>query len=226
MRSAETAFSGLLSSIFHGMEFLHTALNQTICAMKTPKKPLKKSGQEATKKALRKPTAKKTARKTLAKKLSRTAKPVTGEAKDFPGYPKYPAKEDMMTQGGRLEGNLDDEVLTGQSVNMRLSKTYSPETDKEMPEGPEDDLKPVAVNESDVTEEDIEALGPEDLSMDMGDDEQLKHRTRPVDFSANDLDIPGSELDDEKEETGSEDEENNSYSLGGDNHEDLEEPRA
>lgn len=62
--------------------------------------------------------------------------------------------------------------------------------------------------------------------MDMGDDEQLKHRTRPVDFSAQDLDVPGAELDDEKEAIGSEDEENNSYSLGGDNHKDLEEPRA
>ncbi|SFS31288.1 hypothetical protein [Sphingobacterium wenxiniae] len=36
------------------------------------------------------------------------------------------------------------------------------------------------------------------------------------------LDIPGAELDDEQEEIGSEDEENNYYSLGGDNHEDLE----
>ncbi|NGM66745.1 hypothetical protein [Sphingobacterium sp. SGR-19] len=36
------------------------------------------------------------------------------------------------------------------------------------------------------------------------------------------LDVPGSELDDAEEEIGSEDEENNYYSLGGDNHEDLE----
>ncbi len=33
-----------------------------------------------------------------------------------------------------------------------------------------------------------------------------------------DLDVPGSELDDEREDIGSEDEENNFYSLGGDNH--------
>ena len=39
----------------------------------------------------------------------------------------------------------------------------------------------------------------------------------------NDLDIPGAELDDENEIIGEEDEENNYYSLGGDNHEDLEE---
>lgn len=68
--------------------------------------------------------------------------------------------------------------------------------------------------------------GSEELSMDMGDDEQLKHRDRPVDFTGKDLDIPGSELDDKAEETGAEDEENNSYSIGGDNHDDLEEPRA
>ncbi len=37
-----------------------------------------------------------------------------------------------------------------------------------------------------------------------------------------DLDVPGSDLDDELEEVGSEDEENNYYSIGGDNHHDLE----
>ena len=34
------------------------------------------------------------------------------------------------------------------------------------------------------------------------------------------LDVPGSELDNEQENIGSEDEENNYYSLGGDNHDD------
>jgi hypothetical protein len=43
------------------------------------------------------------------------------------------------------------------------------------------------------------------------------------DMSGDDLDVPGSELDDQQEEIGSEDEENNYYSLGGDNHNDLEE---
>jgi hypothetical protein len=38
------------------------------------------------------------------------------------------------------------------------------------------------------------------------------------DLSGSDLDIPGSELDDDMENVGSEDEENNYYSLGGDNH--------
>jgi hypothetical protein len=62
--------------------------------------------------------------------------------------------------------------------------------------------------------------------MDMGEDEQLKHRPWPVDFSAKDLDVPGSELDDKNEAIGSEDEENNSYSLGGDERENLEEDQT
>jgi hypothetical protein len=43
------------------------------------------------------------------------------------------------------------------------------------------------------------------------------------DISGSDLDVPGSELDDELEDIGSEDEENNYYSLGSDDHNDLDE---
>jgi hypothetical protein len=42
-------------------------------------------------------------------------------------------------------------------------------------------------------------------------------------LSGDDLDIPGADLDDQEEKIGNEDEENNYYSLGGDNHTDLEE---
>ena len=41
-----------------------------------------------------------------------------------------------------------------------------------------------------------------------------------------DLDVPGSELDDDMEAIGSEDEENNYYSIGGDNHYDLDESKG
>ena len=40
-----------------------------------------------------------------------------------------------------------------------------------------------------------------------------------------DLDVPGSELDDEQENTGNEDEENNYYSIGGDEHNNLDEDK-
>jgi hypothetical protein len=46
------------------------------------------------------------------------------------------------------------------------------------------------------------------------------------DVSGDDLDVPNSEADDTGEAIGSEDEENNYYSIGGDNHKDLEEAKA
>jgi len=44
-----------------------------------------------------------------------------------------------------------------------------------------------------------------------------------IDQEGDDLDVPGSGLDDAVEAIGEEDEENNYYSIGGDDHQDLEE---
>ena len=52
---------------------------------------------------------------------------------------------------------------------------------------------------------------------------QLEDLDFNEDISGSDLDVPGSELDDDLEEIGSEDEENNYYSLGSDDHNDLDE---
>lgn len=140
---------------------------------------------------------------------------------DFPGYPKYPAKDDIMNRAKRVDGNLTGEALQEMRRSKESDIVGGVRTPKDVSE-----VKPTP-NESDVTKEDLEALGPKDLSLDMGDDEQaLKHRTTPVDFSGKDLDIPGSELDDAGESIGAEDEENNSYSLGGDSKESLEEDQS
>lgn len=87
----------------------------------------------------------------------------------------------------------------------------------------EDDIDFETGNESDVTKEDLQALGPKDLSLDMGEDERiLKNRVWPVDMAGEDLDVPGSEEagGTTGEAIGPEDEENDFYSLGGDRHED------
>lgn len=68
-------------------------------------------------------------------------------------------------------------------------------------------------------------IDPEDISQEKQYDKnsgKFNEKNFNEDKSGNDLDIPGSELDDEMEEIGSEDEENNGYSIGGDNHNDLE----
>lgn len=72
-------------------------------------------------------------------------------------------------------------------------------------------------------------IDPEDISkikVSNTDDGKYNEKTFNQDKSGSDLDIPGSELDDEQENIGSEDEENNGYSLGSDNHNDLEEDNA
>jgi hypothetical protein len=140
--------------------------------------------------------------------------------KEFPGYPKYNADEDITRRATRVDENLDDEVLT-QVKHNKNPKLNPDEGRTDTTDNPNTDVD--QKNDFEVNEEDLEALGPKDLSMDLGDDEQLKHRTRPVDFTGSDLDVPGSELDDDQEEKGSEDEENNSYSLGGDDKENLDE---
>ncbi len=98
--------------------------------------------------------------------------------KDLPGYPLYPAGEDIFSKS-KEEGNINPEDI---------SKT------KELNENGKTGIN----NEKDFVE----------------------------DQSGSDLDVPGSELDDEQEKIGSEDEENNYYSLGGDGHNDLDEDKG
>lgn len=76
--------------------------------------------------------------------------------------------------------------------------------------------------------EDIFNRGTRDENVDPDDKSEIsttQGRTpkAPGNRGEEELDIPGTELDDASEDIGTEDEENNYYSLGGDNHEDLEE---
>lgn len=99
---------------------------------------------------------------------------------------------------------------------------------KDLP-GQQEDL---ADNKADITSEEIEMLERSENSMGGEEEENLEKArldivdedgeklNEQIDFSGKDLDVPGSEEDDANEEIGEEDEENNSYSLGGDSKED------
>jgi len=87
----------------------------------------------------------------------------------LPGYPTYPASEDIYSQE-KEEREINPEDITETKENEDVESTNNDESEP--------------------------------------------------DFSGDDLDVPGSELDDNEEKIGSEDEENNFYSLGGDNHDD------
>ena len=148
------------------------------------------------------------------------------EDAEFPGYPHYPASEDIThpTNGVRkVDADMDSvnrsvpgSGIGGSPAPDRLD-TVNPE------EEPDDDLVIVPGTEADVTDEDLLILGPRDQDMDMGDDEILRGKMQPTSLADEELDVPGSELDDDNESIGEEDEENNYYSLGGDNKEGLEE---
>jgi hypothetical protein len=129
---------------------------------------------------------------------------------NFPGYPQYPASEDIMNRAKRVDIDINTAAENDLPLKDATAATVQP--------------SPLNANEnnSDLTKDDFQALASEEIHS-TGDDEILANRVYPVDFAGEDLDIPGSEQDDDQEAVGSEDEENNSYSLGGDNHENLEE---
>lgn len=83
---------------------------------------------------------------------------------------------------------------------------------------PSEDIYNQAKEETDIN--------PEDISKNKAPNEEidtLNEKKFEDDMSGDDLDVPGSELDDQQESIGNEDEENNYYSLGGDNHNNLDE---
>jgi len=92
-----------------------------------------------------------------------------------------------------------------------------------------DPFNPVS---EDIYKNDVEEknINPEDVSTlkqqnQMNETEQPNEKDFDQDKSGDDLDVPGSELDDEQEAIGNEDEENNYYSIGGDNHNNLDEDK-
>lgn len=88
------------------------------------------------------------------------------DSKDLPGYPLYPATDDMF-QSSRKASDIDPDDITNLKAPNEEPGTKNEKSFDDAPFG-------------------------------------------------GDLDVPGSELDDEREKDGNEDEENNSYSLGSD----------
>ncbi len=145
---------------------------------------------------------------------------------DFPGYPHYPAKDDILNPENKLERvdmDVDNISLSNNTLNNAsgISKNITG-VDNESLE--EDILANAEINkrpnDSDITEEDLIVLGSKDDDMDNGEDETLKsHGWLPS--TGEDIDLPIDE--NAKEKPGMEDEENDYYSLRGDDKSGLEE---
>ena len=141
---------------------------------------------------------------------------------EFPGYPHYPAKEDIMHPSNRMEKiSPDPENLTRSGAYIDTKKSEKPVSSSlDTISDSDDELIIVPGTEADVTKEDLLILGEQDV--DNEEEEALDNKILSGDLNT-DLDVPGDELDDTNEELGEEDEENNYYSLGGDRQENLEE---
>ena len=118
-------------------------------------------------------------------------------------------------------------------MKNKIDNTHQPKsktdnaTDNEAPGYPlypdSEDIYRKSHKEADIVPEEVSKL------KDLTEEDRLeiiREKNFNEDSIGNELDIPGSDLDDMQEENGSEDEENNYYSIGGDNHDDLEEDRG
>jgi len=194
------------------------------------RKTAKKSTKSRTPAA--KKTAKKTSKKTTAKKAEKKvpAKRVTPsratQAQKFPGYPPYNPADDITKKGKRIDADIEDTTLENNRTDAKITNDESKKITNQSNAIESDEESEISTDPYAVTKEDLAVLGSDNLASDDGEDDGLKNRVTPVDFAGEDLDVPGSELDDSSESVGSEDEENNSYSLGGDSHNDLEEDQA
>lgn len=132
-----------------------------------------------------------------------------GQDKDLPGYPHYSPLEDI-AEPGNNNGIISIDAEKASPTNERENEDI------------------VMGTEADVTEEDRLILDIIDDGRSINDVKDLLDNTDEdgdelsEDNSINGLDVPGSELDDADEDVGSEDEENNYYSLGSDNNDSLE----
>jgi hypothetical protein len=152
---------------------------------------------------------------------------------DFPGYPHYPANEDLLdpdNNKGRVDVDVDNLTRSNaiDSLHLKNIEGVAPVegiTSVDISGDTEEDLEIVPGTEADVTAEDLLLLGARDADMDLGEDEELALRGWTP-KAGTDLDVPDADLNDEDGDAlGQGDEENSYYSLGGDSKDGLEENR-
>jgi hypothetical protein len=139
---------------------------------------------------------------------------------DLPDVKDIPGQENIIPAP---MGELADETIS--SADEEGETIFENDIDEEIKNDPNsnvsgeerDDLAETATNLP--TEDEINLR---EATLDHTDDEGTPLNEND-DLSGHDLDVPGAEDDDRDEAVGEEDEENNEYSLGGDNHDDIPE---
>ncbi len=146
---------------------------------------------------------------------------------DFPGYPHYPAKDDILNPENNTERiDVDVENITRSTNKVRFierDEIQRPNSGEgEIAADENDEIGIVPGTEADVTEDDLLILEATDGTIGRNMEEELTATDNLKEIMADDLDLPGTEIDDNNEALGEEDEENNYYSLGADKEDILE----
>lgn len=145
--------------------------------------------------------------------------PTGGRDKDdLPGYPSYGAEEDIYNNA-KEEKSIDPEMPDSKQTSALPEQEIAA---GEFIEGSENQPGSQEFPPVDDGEDDLDLDDDDDDLDDLDDDDDLDLDGPALSRgkrAGEELDVPGAELDDDMEELGSEDEENNYYSLGGDNHE-------
>jgi len=166
--------------------------------------------------------------KTTTKWNKRVTNIITRIHQEFPELHKYIVENPISSvDNGGINGNNLEEYYNSLAALLEgYSKTH--EGINTAIDKPRSSTYPLYPPSEDIYNQETRARGinPRDLSKEKAPNEAVgswNEKSFREDMSGDDLDVPGSELDDQQESVGSEDEENNYYSLGGDNHNDLEE---
>lgn len=144
---------------------------------------------------------------------------------EFPELIKYlkemPMANNPSASNGVSNKSLSDYYYSLVDLVAEYSKTHLEYGTQEKVQKMDDLAYPIY-----APSEDIYAHDKEEKDIDPENTNEMKSPNE-TDYhyhhSGDDLDVPGSDLDDEQERIGNEDEENNYYSLGDDDHNELEE---
>jgi hypothetical protein len=115
--------------------------------------------------------------------------------------------------------------MTAASADEEGDELFGDDSDIDNDDDPDANVSDVEIEDLDDTANDMPTEDDINLrraALDSTDnDGELLNERSSRNLSGSDLDVPGAEDDNPDEESGDEDEENNTYSLGGDNHDDI-----
>ena len=134
------------------------------------------------------------------------------DVSDIPGQENIsPAPMGEMADNTISSADEEGDSIFDDDINEDIEQSSSSNVTRQEKE----DLRRTA---NDMPTEDDENLRRAALDNTDDDGDSLNEGSFKNNITATGLDVPGADQDDENEEIGEEDEENNEYSLGGDNH--------